>query len=259
MDYTPEQIAAFVGAAAWAPQIGTWVYKLYRKPKVVIIPESRAELGYTTLGPIFNIRLAVSADLRDVLLDSFSIKVRHESGDTKTFRWQGTKETLNQVRDSSGILQTVERDEAGIALKVRPDQLVDKFFRFQDPQFAAVAGPLIEEVRTLHDFLLSKDVNVRDELMGSDKLKALMRTCRSNFNWRPGKYVAEFRCRPIHDVIRQEAAQFEFELTPQNIEKLQANSNLFEPYFEWHAFRESAENDAQEPVFHWVYPAISRR
>jgi hypothetical protein len=85
-----------------------------------------------------------------------------------------------------------------------------------------------------------------------------MSTYRSNFNWRPGKYVAEFHCRPIHDVIRQEAAQFEFELTPQNIERLQANLSRFEPYFEWVAFRGSTENNAKEPPFNWVYPAISR-
>jgi len=258
MAYSPEQIAAFVGAAAWLPQLATWAYRLYRKPKVVIIPDTRAELGYTNFGPIFNIRLAVSGDVHDVLLDSFSAEVRHESGDVKTFRWQGTKETLSQVRDSSGIRQTVEKDETGIAIKVRPDALVDKFFRFQDPSFASATRPLLDEVLAHYEYLLAKGSDAHEALMGSDKLHTLLSAYRSNFSWRPGKYVAVFQCKAIHSAIAQSPAQFKFELTPQDVERLRQNFDLLEPYFEWHTFYGKQGKVTAEPTFNWAYPSISR-
>lgn len=259
MPYTPEQIAAFVGAAAWLPQISAWAYKLYRKPKVVIIPDAHAELGFTNFGPIFNVRLAVSADTHDVLLENFSVEVRHESGEKRTFRWQGTKETLNQIRDSAGIQQTVEKDETGIAIKVRPDALVDKFFRFQDPLFASVTKPLTDEVQAFHSYLsTTKGPDVRDELMESEKFHKLVETFRSNFSWRPGKYSAKFHCNAIHSSVAQNPAEVNFVLTPQDIERLRENFLRFEPYFEWHVFGVTLGTVTHEPVFNWIYPKLFR-
>lgn len=60
-DLGPAEIAAYIGAAAWAPQIGSWMYGWLVKPRVQILPERMVEVGFTTLGPIFNIRLALSA------------------------------------------------------------------------------------------------------------------------------------------------------------------------------------------------------
>ena len=258
MPYTPEQIAAFVGAAAWLPQIGAWAYKAYRKPKIAIIPDVQAEIGYSIFGPIFNLRLAVSADSRDVLLDRFSVEVRHEGGDTKIFEWKGTKETFNQVRDSSGIRQTVEKDETGIALKVRPDALVDKYFRFQDPKFLPSVTPLINDVLAHHEFLKTSSANIRDSLLRSDKLHALLSAYRSNFSWRAGKYVAKFHCKAIHSKVVQTPAEFVFELTPHNIEQLRGNFDKFAPYVEW-VLLGASESLQVEPVFTWLYPLLARR
>lgn len=258
MLYTPEQIAAFVGAAAWLPQIGVWAYKAIRKPTIVIIPDVQVELGYTTLGPIFNVRMAVSADTHDVLLDNFSVEVKHESGDTKIFRWKGTKETLNQIRDPSGILQTVEKDETGIALKVRPDALVDKLFKFQDPKFGSSIKPLIDEANDHHEFLKTSGTDVRQSLMRSDKFHALLNFYRSNFSWRSGSYVAKFYCKAIHTKIRQRPTEFHFELSPQNIELLRDNFSKFSLYVEWQLF-DAREKLAPEPIFNWLYPVLTRK
>jgi hypothetical protein len=258
MDYSPEQIAAFVGAAAWLPQLASWAYKFYHKPQVVIIPDIRAELGYTTLGPIFNIRLAISADTKDVLLDTFRVEVKHESGEIKEFFWQGTKETLNQVRDPTGVLQTVEKDETGIAIKVRPDALADKFFRFQLPEFSSATSQLVTDVQGHHSYLLTRSKDICGDLMNSDKMHSLLNAYRSNFSWRPGKYVITFHCKAIHDSISQLPAKFTFELSPQDVENLRKNYEIFEPYVEWITFKGTEGSITTEPTFEWIYPTIRK-
>ena len=41
---SPAEIAAYVGAAAWLPQIVALVYRATVRPKVTIVPEKQAEM-----------------------------------------------------------------------------------------------------------------------------------------------------------------------------------------------------------------------
>lgn len=258
MDYTPEQIAAFIGAAAWLPQIGSWAYKLYSKPTVIIIPDTSFELGYTNLGPIFNIRLAVSADIHDVLLDGFQVKIKHESGDAITLDWRATKETLNQTRNSTGILHTVEKEESGIAVKVRPDALVDKIFKFQDNALNTETKDMRDDLDRYIQYLRTKGEINRDELMHSDKVHLLVSTYKSKFTWRPGKYIATFNCKAINGSISQKSTQFRFDLSTQNIEHLRKNEPLFEAALEWSVFKGAQGALTSNPQYNWVYPKFTR-
>jgi len=47
---TPAEIAAYIGAAAWLPQIATLIYRYFVQPVVTIIPDKYAEVGFTSLG-----------------------------------------------------------------------------------------------------------------------------------------------------------------------------------------------------------------
>ncbi len=47
-------IIAAIGAAAWLPQIISWVSAISTKPRLRFVPEETSEIGYTFFGPIFN-------------------------------------------------------------------------------------------------------------------------------------------------------------------------------------------------------------
>lgn len=49
---------AVLGALAWLPFIIQMIREKLKKPKLKIIPDKQIEIGYTTLGPIFNINIA---------------------------------------------------------------------------------------------------------------------------------------------------------------------------------------------------------
>jgi hypothetical protein len=258
MQYSAEQIAAFVGAAAWLPQVFSWIKKSISKPKIIIIPDRIVEIGYSHLGPIFNLRLAVSTNTNDVLLDNFQAKITHESGDSKTLDWRTTKETLNQVRNEVGVSHTVEKEESGIAVKVRQDTLVDKTFRFQSHGFAAEIQPFVDSLVQHIVYLKTKDEFKREEFINSDKSHAWSSTIKSKFSWSPGKYTVQFTCKGINNSISQVVTPFSFILSSQDIQQLQENLNKIEPTLEWNMLTSPHRTLDKEPLFNWIYPKLSR-
>ena len=81
---TPTEIVAYIGAAAWLPQIATWIYRKVVQPIVTIVPDKYAEVGFTSYGPIFNMRMAFSAENKDVIVDGFELLLQHSDGDAYT-------------------------------------------------------------------------------------------------------------------------------------------------------------------------------
>lgn len=100
---TPAEIAAYIGAAAWLPQIATWLYRAFVNPKIIIVPDAYAEVGFTSLGPIFNVRLAFDCERKGAVIDGFELHVRHSDGDMRIFRWAGLSETFSEIRDNAAI------------------------------------------------------------------------------------------------------------------------------------------------------------
>ena len=86
---------AIIGAAAWMPQIITWLYRFFSKPKITLYPHCNPQIGYTTLGPIFNIDLALLSEKKAVVLNNFYINITHENGASYTFDWNSLSELRN--------------------------------------------------------------------------------------------------------------------------------------------------------------------
>lgn len=256
--YNAAEIAGFIGAAAWLPQIAKWAYKFFSKTEIVIIPDKNPEIGFTTFGPIFNIRLVISSNSSDVLLNSFEVQLSHESGDVKFFKWQGTKETFSQVRDQTGARQIVEKDENAIAIKVRGDMLADKFFRFQDECFHKTIEPKLQSVERKQNYLASRKNEYHDELLDSEEIHELLATLKSEFVWRKGKYTVKFFAKGVSEQIRILDMDYTFILNEKNIEDLQKNTQLFDRHIEWAIKKDKDEFTIPEPIFFWVSPILKR-
>lgn len=50
-------ILSILGALAWMPIIIQWVQNWLKKPKITIIFGQETEIGFTELGPIFNLTI----------------------------------------------------------------------------------------------------------------------------------------------------------------------------------------------------------
>jgi hypothetical protein len=59
---TPYDWAAIAGALAWLPQRAGWVHRRFNKPKVRLTPGPTPEIGFSSLGPVFNFALRALKD-----------------------------------------------------------------------------------------------------------------------------------------------------------------------------------------------------
>lgn len=219
----PEEIAAYIGAAAWLPQIATWLYRLFVKPLVRIVPNQYAEIGFTSYGPILNLRMAFSVDNKDIIIDGMELLLRHEDGEVRMLRWAGLGETFSEITDSAGNKQVVSRDQSPIAIKLGVQSLLEKFVRFQEPRYHESDRPILQSlVSHFHYLKQTNSASYVADTLSCKELFALLDTRRKSFWWKPGEYSVEVRLISS-DSFKLLGKNFYFSLTANDIELLQRN------------------------------------
>lgn len=222
----PEEIAAYIGAAAWAPQIIAWIYKALIRPKLRVVPNQFGEVGFTNYGPIFNVRMAFFVENRDLIIDGIDITLRHTDGESHEFRWAGLGETFSEITDSSGNKQIVSKDQTPIAIKVGTDSLLEKFVRFQEPRFHDADGKTTRELVSHFGFLKQRDPEgFVHQVLASKEFFAVVEQRQKWFWWKPGRY--EVTLKPASpQKFKLEGATFAFELTTVDVDALRKNIPL---------------------------------
>jgi hypothetical protein len=220
----PEEIAAYVGAAAWLPQIAVWLYRSLVRPKLRIVPEQRAEIGFTTYGPIFNVRMAFFVEHRDLIIDGIDLTIRHETGERRAFRWIGIGETFSQVTDAEGRpQQTVSRDQTPIAIKISTQSLFEKKVRFQEPRFHQADSELVKALIEHFNFLKQKDqASFVAETLASKQFFDVIEARHAWFWWKPGSYDVELTLSSPQS-FRLMTSRFAFDLAAIEIDHLKKN------------------------------------
>lgn len=253
---TAADIAAFVGAAAWLPQIGRWLYMLLAHPRLTLLTAAKAEVGYTSFGPIFNIRLSLSCQRRDVVINRMEVDLIHESSERRHFRWQGTRETFSHMKDASGrAVGSFERDSEALAVKVTTQSVYDSLFRFQEVSFISQNETLLNAVVEHEAYLRASGADHRRGLLNSEPMHKLNALHRDAFWWKPGIYRVEFRISALTKVSVVGTKKV-FALTSADVEGLRKNiANIPESY-EVIVMTGTEGYDKSEPTWHWRNPAI---
>ncbi len=253
----PTEFAAYLGAAAWLPQIGTWLYRAVTRPKVLVVPEKTVEIGYTTLGPIFNLRLALSVARKDIVIDSLKVQIRHADGDEHVLTWVGTQEILSEISDGLGHRQRVEKFEGAIALKLSTVSLVEKLIQFQDASFLEQRRRFSDEFLGAMAFRRDQGAGAVEAVRDSEVFRALVEFCRSSFWWKAGKYSARF---VVGSPQRYNLAEHEFffELQQHDVDALKKNLSANDDFLNQLPF--VGETDYQSPQIEWVWrnPILER-
>lgn len=224
----PEEIAAYIGAAAWLPQILVLIYLATIKPKLRIIPDQTAEVGFTSFGPIFNVRMAFFVEKRDLIIDGIDLLVRHEGGEVREFRWAGIGETFSEITDSAGHKQIISKHQTPIAIKVVTQSLVDKFVRFQEPRFHDADGSTTRALVSHFNFLKQKAPDgFVPQVLESKEYFSVVDQRRKWFWWKPGRY--EITLKPSSpQKFELTSPTFAFELQEVDIDLLRRNVSLID-------------------------------
>lgn len=224
----PQEIAAYIGAAAWLPQIITWIYRATLKPKLRVVPDQVAEVGFTNFGPIFNVRMAFFVENRDLIIDDIDLVVRHEGGEERMFRWAGLGETFSEITDSAGNRQIVSRDQSPIAIKIVTESLVEKFVRFQEPRFHAADGSTTRTLVSHFNFLKQKTpTGFVPQVLESKEYFSVVEQRQKWFWWKPGRYEVTLKPRSPQK-FKLVSSTFAFELTEVDVDLLRRNVPVIE-------------------------------
>lgn len=215
-------IVAYLGAAAWIPQIIGWFYNLFTKPVVTIIPEKAVSIGYTTFGPIFNLRLSINVDKKDTLVDFLGVEICHENGAKHNFEWIGMTEFFSEVKNNSGENQIIQRDIIPISIKLNTLSLTERFFRFQDSAFIKSNKIELDALTEVQQYMRRQNKNYHDDFLKSKKFEDYLKFNRAKFFWQAGKYTAIFDVRSP-TAIKFKKKFFKFELSQDNVDMLKHN------------------------------------
>lgn len=256
---TPSELAAYIGAAAWLPQIATWLYGYFAKATIRVIPDAYAEVGFTTWGPIFNVRMAITAERRAAIIDGFELVLNHSDGETRRFRWSGLKETFSELRDDAGnALQTMTRDQTPIALKVGTESLVEKLVRFQEPRYHETDGPLFQALVAHFNFLKrSGDPEYVTKVLASKEVYDLNEARTNGFWWRPGRYDVTIVLSSPKKVTL-EKPNFHFTLTANDVDQLRQNLDALRVELENVLNSNLPDFQAKPFIWNWANVTVTR-
>jgi len=251
---SPSEIAAYIGAAAWLPQILGWIYKAIIKPQVGLVPGPTPEVGYTSLGPIFNLSCAISASRRDAIIQNITIVMRHEKGQSTVLTWQTLNETFSQIRSATGETAEVSKKQPAIALKVSTLVLAEKLIGFQDPDFQernrALANSLIE----LYNHLKKTNPDYQEQTIKSKQFADLIDFYKKNVFWQEGRYMAEVRIHLVGSK-RPTIQYLEFSLSRNDVDRLNQNVSEIERYS--NELIKPPPKEQQVPYFwNWINPNL---
>lgn len=254
MPTTTSEIIGIIGAAAWLPQIGGWIYSAFSRPKIDLVPAPLPQVGYTCLGPIFNLTCAISASRKDAIISKMTANLRHETGRTLAFSWKTLNETFSNIRSTTGETAEVTKNQPAVALKVSTLALSEKMVGFQDQGFQNETMKLFIAVDEQKAYLDKTDSNAKESILKSKQFFDLIDYFKRNCVWQEGRYDVLLKITII-GVKTPAEANFFFVLSKADATRLDENVQYIQEHF-----IDRLNPPLKLPkdyAWHWANPAIT--
>ena len=248
---------AILGALAWLPHLIKMIRDVITRPAVRIIAQRTVEIGYNTLGPILNLRVAFSVCHRDIVISSIKIKLIHESGNEKVLSWQGIIERLGQLNTPEGGPIPWEKERSVLAIKLTEKEIEERLIRFHEDNYHTQNSIYESKVMKKLTYLKGKGEYEPDNFLKSEEMKDHCSFIEHWFNWKQGRYTVIFEVNSPEKFILKDN-KYQFSLNPLNIESLEVNKDLialsYEDIFKW-----GIEGYKPHNVnWNWAYPILER-
>jgi hypothetical protein len=250
-------VAAVVGALAWVPPIFSTVRNWITKPEIRIITASTPEIGYTVLGPILNLQIALTVKHKDIVITGMHIQVRHESGEMTQFSWQGVKQRLGTMTNDQLGVMPYEKDLNVLAMKVSLKDVEERFIQFRSPSFLSRKSELeaVSFKKLAH--LRQSNTFDGDAFLQSQEMADLYSYTRQAFSWKPGAYVLSVVLEsPDEFTVLDD--QYSFNLAPIQIKQLTDNLDTVQPSYATEVLPAKEGEKSKKIEWNWVYPQMQR-
>lgn len=216
-------LLAILGALAWSPHLVSLAKSYLTKPEVRIFTQKSAEIGFSTFGPIFNMRVAFSVKNHDLVVFNFKINVTHESGEEKLYEWQGLRQQVLQMHTSEGSIP-YEKEHSVLAFKLNQKEIEERIIQCQEISF--IAGKKVHEDKAIKR--LSFDIEQKDfdqiKFLDCQEMLDVYNYIKQAFSWKAGKYKVVFQIE-TPESFNLVDNEYEFTLIPIDIEALEQNKD----------------------------------
>ena len=251
------EVAAIFGALAWLPHLIKLIKDIITRPKIRIITQRTAEIGYTPFGPILNLRIAFSVQHRDIVISSIKIRLKHESGEERILSWQGIVQRLGQMGTPEVGLIPWEKEHSVLAIKLTEKEVEERLIRFQEDEYHMNKESYDNKVAKKLTYMKGKDEYNPDVILQTEEMKDLVSFIEHWFIWKQGKYKITFEIESP-ETFHLTDNIYEFSLNPLNIESLEANKDLIKLSFEDLVKSGIKEYQRHNPIWNWVNPIIKK-
>jgi len=241
---------AVFGAFAWTPHLIGLLRYWFVKSKVRIITQREVEIGFTTYGPILNLRLAFSVENKSIVISDLKIRLTHESGEERIFEWQGITQHMGKMTLPDAQAMPFEKEQSVLAIKLNQTEIEERFVKFQEPTYLAAQRKYIAGAVKKMSYLKSEGKYDAELFLRESEMTELYSFNKHAFPWKSGIYKVAIEMQSpesynLVDNIR------EFILTPLDIEKLEKNKNFLEQDYKRMLFG----ND-EKIVWQWCNPDL---
>jgi hypothetical protein len=247
--------AAIVGALAWVPPIFGTIRAWLKKPRLQVFAQPAPEIGFTTKGPIFNLRLAFAVTNRDLVISGVRIHVTHESGEQISLAWQGIVQHMGSISYPQLGSAPFERESGVLALKVAQSSVEERFIKFQNPDFMMkLSEHDAVSIRRLEH--LRKTQALDRSFLKAQEMSDLYSFIKHEFPWKPGSYrvLIQIESPEVFDVV---GTEYQFVLSPLFVQRLHENLDQIETYYAAEVFpKDDAGEKSPLARWDWVYPEM---
>ena len=236
-------LAAFIGAAAWLPQIVQWVYRLSLRPKVQIVCGQTVDIQFDDEGPGVDLTFALIASRRSCTAKNITARLRHGNGRTMTLEWSQLTEPivhmwgLGQATGQAGVLA---RSQPAIALRLEEGTTVERGVTFQDRTLRKSLSRSNQALMELGRVATETGRQPVEHVRASNEFLALRDLFKHAFAWEVGEYELEVRVSLFEGGAAK--SRWRFALSESDVELIRRNLSALDT-----VLGKRLDGEAQDP------------
>lgn len=239
---------AIIGALAWVPPIYNKIRFYFTKPKIRIITQKSASVGFTTSGPIFNLGLAFSVENKDIVISDLKIRIKHESGEEKIFEWQGITQQVGKLTAPDSSVMPFEKEQSVLAIKLNQKDIEERFIRCQEGSFISAKSEYEAKAVRKISYLQSEGKYIAPEFLREQEMTELYSFIKHAFSWKQGLYKLTIEIQSP-EKFKLVDNQRKFILSHLDVELLGKNKEFIEREYK----RVMLGKLEQDEVFSWSW------
>jgi hypothetical protein len=254
---TLTDIAAIVGALAWLPPIFIAVRNWMTRPQIRVITQPSPEIGFTSVGTILNLRIALTVTHKDIVITGIRLKIKHESGEEMALFWRGIVQNMGTMKYPQLGSVPFEKELNVLAMKVSLKDVEERFIRFQNVDFLQKKAALEAATSKTMSHLRKSEAFDGSTFIKSSEMADLYSLIKQSFSWKPGGYQLEVLLESP-DAFSVLDNKYSFTLSPHHVQNLSSNLSHIEQDYANQILPAKADEALTPIQWNWVYPDMPK-